>query len=65
MLKVVHHGRWGGYISYVPLRVISGTLFWLIFNFTDWGHCGATDGDTAKNSLNDTGGRGGLTWWVH
>jgi len=53
MLKVVHHGRWCGYTLNVPLRVISGTPFWLILNFTGWGHCGATDGHTAKNSLNE------------
>ena len=53
MPKVVHHGRWGGYISNVPLGVISGTPFQLILNFTDQEHCGATCRETAKNSLNE------------
>ena len=63
MPKVVHHGRWGGYISNVPLGVISSTPFWLILNFTGWGHCGATDGETAKNSLNEPLGYTTITFF--
>jgi len=37
----------------VPLRIISGTSFWLILDFTGLGHHSHTTGDTAKNSLNE------------
>jgi len=50
--KLVHCGRHDGYIQNVPLRFISGALFWLILGFTDQEHCDCTTGDTAKNSLN-------------
>jgi len=50
--KAVHWGGPDGYILNVPLWVISGTLFWLILNFTGWGHCDHITGDTAKTSLN-------------
>jgi len=51
--KAVHCGGNDGYILNVPLRFISGTLFWHILGFTGWEHCGRTTGDTAKNSLNE------------
>jgi len=46
--KVVYWGGPDGYILNVPLWVISGTPFWLIFNFTGWEHCNPIIGDTAK-----------------
>ena len=51
--KVIYWGGPDGYILNVPLWVISGTLFQLILNFTDWEHCNPITGDTAKNSLNE------------
>ena len=42
-----------GYIPNMPLRNISGTLFWFILSFTGWGHRNHTFGETAKNTLNE------------
>src|ERR1700760_684379 len=42
-----------GYTINVPFRIISGTPFWLILNFTSWEHHNHTTGKTAKNTLNE------------
>ena len=62
-LKVVHCGGNDGYILNVPLRFISGTLFWRILGFTGWEHHGCTAGDTAKYSLNEPLGNIAVTFF--
>jgi len=51
--KVVHHGRNFKDILNVPLRNISGPLFWFVLSFTDWEHCDCTAGNIAKEILNE------------
>jgi len=51
--KAVHHERNFKGILNVPLRNISGPSFWFVFSFTDWEHCDRTDGNTAKEILNE------------
>ena len=51
--KVVHYEQNFKDILNLPLRNISGTPVWLIFNFTGWEHCNHTARETTKNSLNE------------
>ena len=51
--KVVHHGRKCQDILDVPLRNISGTLFWFILSFTGWEHCDHTTRNTTKYISNE------------
>ena len=41
----------------VPLRNISGPLFWFILSFTDWEHCDRTAGNITKEILNEPLGK--------
>jgi len=48
------HCDWNdGDIQNVLLGKFSVTLFWLILNFTDSEHCDRTDGNTAKDTVNE------------
>jgi len=46
-------GQNDGDIPNVSCPTISGSLFWLILNFTDWEHCDHTDGNITKEIANE------------
>ena len=48
-----HCGKKGLYILNVPVWNTSSTLFWFFLNFTDWGHCDHTIGNTGKYTVNE------------
>ena len=53
MPKWEHCGQKGLYILNVPVRNTFGTLPRFFLNFTDWGHCDHTIGNTGKYTVNE------------